>query len=65
MLLKAIYMDMKNHPHLNHAKQKTEIFKAHILHPNTPSYIHEESNVRILDPEGLVNKNLETHDLDA
>jgi hypothetical protein len=31
--------DMENHPCLNHSKQKTEIVKAHVLHPES-SFLH-------------------------
>jgi hypothetical protein len=33
--LKAMNKDMENDQYLNHSKQKTEIIKAHILHPKT------------------------------
>jgi hypothetical protein len=32
-------MDMENHPYLNHSKQKTDIIKAHVLHPES-SFLH-------------------------
>jgi hypothetical protein len=58
--------DMENHSYLNHSKQKTEIVKAHVLHPNA-SILHEkrERDVRVLDPKGLVGEYLETQDLDT
>jgi hypothetical protein len=31
--------DMENHMYLNHSKEKIEIFKAHVLHPKTSSYM--------------------------
>jgi hypothetical protein len=31
--------DMENHPYLNHSKQKTEIVRAHVLHPKA-SILH-------------------------
>jgi hypothetical protein len=58
--------DMKSHSYLNHSKQKTEIIKAHVLHPKT-SILHvtRERDVRVLNPKGLVDKYLETQDLDT
>jgi hypothetical protein len=54
--------DMENHPCLNHSKQKTEIVKAHVLHPES-SFLHmtreRERDVKVLDPKGLVDKSLE------
>jgi hypothetical protein len=35
----AMYKDMENHMYLNHSKQKSEIVKAHVLHPKT-SILH-------------------------
>jgi hypothetical protein len=57
---------MENHPYLNHSKQKIEIVKAHVLHPNI-SILHEkkERDVRVLDPKGLVTEYLGTQDLDT
>jgi hypothetical protein len=57
---------MENHPYLNHTKQKTEIIKAHILHPKS-SLLHmtRERDIRVLDPKGLVDKYLGTQDLDT
>jgi hypothetical protein len=57
---------MENHPYLNHSKQKIEIVKAHVLHPNV-SILHEkkERDVRVLDPKGLVTEYLGTQDLDT
>jgi hypothetical protein len=51
---------MENHPYLNHSKQKTEIVKAHVLHPES-SFIHmtRERDVQVLNSKGLVNKYLE------
>jgi hypothetical protein len=31
--------DMENRLYLNHSKQKTEIIKAHVLHPES-SFLH-------------------------
>jgi hypothetical protein len=31
--LNAMNKDIGNHPYLGHYKQKTEIIKAHVLHP--------------------------------
>jgi hypothetical protein len=58
--------DMENHPYLNHSKQKTEIIKAHVLHPES-SFLHmtRERYARVLDPKGLVDKYLRTKDLDT
>jgi hypothetical protein len=36
---KSTNKDMKNHSCLNHSKQKTEIIKAHVLHPKF-SFLH-------------------------
>jgi hypothetical protein len=33
--LKTMNKDIENHPYLNHSKQKTEIIKAHVLHPES------------------------------
>jgi hypothetical protein len=57
---------MENHLHLNHSKQKTEIIKAHVLHPES-SFLHmtRERDVQVLDPKGLVDKYLEIQDLDT
>jgi hypothetical protein len=61
---------IENHPYLNHSKQKTEIVKAHVLHPNA-SILHmtrereRERDVQVLDPKGLVNEYLGTQDLDT
>jgi hypothetical protein len=58
--------DMKSHAYLNHSKQKTEIIKAHVLHPKTSIlYVTRERDVRVLDPKGLVDKYLETQDLNT
>jgi predicted ATPase len=60
--------DMENHLCLNHYKQKTEIIKAHVLHPKF-SFLHmtreRERDVQVLDPKGLVDKYLGTQDWDA
>jgi hypothetical protein len=57
---------MENHLYLNHYKQKTEIIKAHVLHPKS-SFLHmtreREGDVQVLDPKGLVDKYLVTQDL--
>jgi NAD-specific glutamate dehydrogenase len=37
--LKSMNKDMENHPYLNDSKQKTEIIKAHVLHPES-SFLH-------------------------
>jgi hypothetical protein len=37
--LKSMNKDMGNHLYLNHFKQKTEIIKAHVLHPES-SFLH-------------------------
>jgi hypothetical protein len=37
--LKSINKDMESHPYLNHFKQKIEIIKAHVLHPES-SFLH-------------------------
>jgi hypothetical protein len=64
--LKAINKDMENHLYLNHSKQKTEIVKTHVPHPES-SFLHmiRERDVRVLDHKGLVGKYLGTHDLDT
>jgi hypothetical protein len=36
---KSMNKDTENHPYLNHSKQKTEIVKAHVLHPES-SFLH-------------------------
>jgi hypothetical protein len=36
---KSMNKDMENHLYLNHSKQKTEIIKVHILHPES-SFLH-------------------------
>jgi hypothetical protein len=36
---KSMNKGMENHPCLNHSKQKTEIIKAHVLHPKS-SILH-------------------------
>jgi hypothetical protein len=58
--------DMENHSYLNHSKQKTEIVKAHVLHPES-FFLHmtRERDVQVLDPKGLVDKYLRTQDLDT
>jgi hypothetical protein len=62
----AMNKDMENHMYLNHSKQKTEIIKAHILHPESSLLpMKREGDVRVLDPKGLVGKYLETQDLDT
>jgi hypothetical protein len=63
---KSMNKDMENHPYLNHSKQKTEIIKAHVLHPES-SFLHmtRERDVQILDPKELVDKYLGTQDLDT
>jgi hypothetical protein len=63
---KSMNNDMKSHLCLNHSKQKTEIIKAHILHPKS-SFLHitRERDVQVLDPKGLVNEYLGTQDLDT
>jgi hypothetical protein len=35
----AMNKDMENHMYLNHSKQKSEIIKAHVLHPES-SFLH-------------------------
>jgi hypothetical protein len=67
--LKAMNKDIGNHLYLSHSKQKTEIVKAHVLHPKT-SILHvtrerERGDVRVLDSKGLVGKYLGTQDLDT
>jgi hypothetical protein len=37
--LKSMNKDMESHPYFNHFKQKTEIIKAHVLHPES-SFLH-------------------------
>jgi hypothetical protein len=63
---KSMNKDVENHPYLNHSKQKTEIIKAHVLHPEF-SFLHmtRERDVQVLDPKGLVDKYLGTQDLDT
>jgi hypothetical protein len=63
---KFMNKDMENHPYLNHSKQKTEIIKSHVLHPES-SFLHmtRERDVQILDPKGLVDKYLGIQDLDT
>ncbi len=64
-------MSHYNHPYLNDSKQKTEIVKAHVLHPKT-SILHvtrerereRERDVPVLDPKGLISIYLGTQDLD-
>jgi hypothetical protein len=60
--------DIENHLYLNHFKQKTEIIKAHFLHPES-SILHmtreRERNVQVLDPKGLVGEYLGTQDMDT
>jgi hypothetical protein len=55
---KSMNKNMESHPCLNHSKQKTEIIKAHVLHPKS-SFLHmtseRERDVQVLDPKGLVN----------
>jgi hypothetical protein len=62
----AMNKDMENHMYLNHSKQKSEIIKGHVLHPES-SFLHmtreRERDVRVLDPKGLVGKYLGTQDL--
>jgi hypothetical protein len=64
--LKAMDKDMENHRYLNHSKKKTEIIKAHVLHPET-SFLQmtRDRYVRVLNLKGLVGKYLGTHDLDT
>jgi hypothetical protein len=54
---------MENHLYLNHSKQKIEIVKAHVLHPES-SFLYmareRERDVRVLNPKGLVGKYLGT-----
>jgi hypothetical protein len=60
LIMKSMNKDMKNHPYLNHSKQKIEIVKAHVLHPKS-SFLHmtrerereRERDVQVLDPKGL------------
>jgi hypothetical protein len=58
--------DIGNRLYLSHTKQKTEIVKAHVLHPKT-SILHvtRERDVQVLDPKGLVSKYMGTQDLDT
>jgi hypothetical protein len=60
--LKAMNKDMENHPYLNHSKQKTEIVKAHVQHPES-YFLHmtRERDVRVLNHKGLVGKYLGAH----
>jgi hypothetical protein len=58
--------DMENHPCLNHSKQKTEIIKAHILHPKASIlHVKREKDVKVLDSKGLVDKYLGTQDMET
>jgi hypothetical protein len=58
--------DMENHPCLNHSKQKTEIIKAHILHPKAYIlHVKREKDVKVLDSKGLVDKYLGTQDMET
>jgi hypothetical protein len=58
--------DMENHLYLNHSKQKIEIIKSHILHPESSFlYMTRERDARVSDPKGLVGKYLGTQDLDT
>jgi hypothetical protein len=63
---KSMNKDMENHLCLNHSKQKTEIIKAHVLHPKS-SFLHmtRERDVQVLDPKGLVSEYLGTQDVDT
>jgi hypothetical protein len=36
---KSMNKNMENHLYLSHSKQKTEIIKAHVLHPES-SFLH-------------------------
>jgi hypothetical protein len=59
--------DMENHLYLNHSKQKIEIIKAPILHPES-SFLHRKErgrDVQVLDPKGLVGEYLGTQDVDT
>jgi hypothetical protein len=66
--LNAMNKYMENHLYLNHSQQKTEIIKAHVLHPES-SFLHmtreRERDVQVMDPKGLVDKYLGTQDLDT
>jgi hypothetical protein len=63
---KSMNKDVENHPYLNHSKQKIEIIKAHILHPEASIlYVKGERDIQVLNPKGLVDKYLGTQDLDA
>jgi hypothetical protein len=53
--------DIENHPYLNHSNQKTEIVKAHVLHP--PSFIYIEREKVDGFVLGLVRKLLEIQHL--
>jgi hypothetical protein len=58
--------DMENHPCLNQSKQKTEIIKAHILHPKASIlHVKREKDVKVLDSKGLVDKYLGTQDMET
>jgi hypothetical protein len=48
--LKAMNKDMENHPYLNHSKQKTEIIKAHVLHPES-SFLDERERCPSLESQ--------------
>jgi hypothetical protein len=63
---KALRVSEDNLPYLNDSKQKNEIAKAHVLHPES-SFLHmtRERVVWVLDPKGLVGKYMETQDLDT
>jgi hypothetical protein len=69
---KSMNKDVENHLYLNHSKQKIEIIKAHVLHPEA-SILHvkrerereRERDVQVLDPKWLVDKYLGTQDLDT
>jgi hypothetical protein len=57
----AMNKHVENHPYLNHSKQKIEIVKAHVLHPEASIlHVKRERDVRVLDPKGLVNEYLGT-----
>jgi hypothetical protein len=64
--LNAMNKHIENHMYLNHSKQKIKIIKVHVLLPKT-SILHVKRGreVRVLDPKGLVDKYLETQDLDT
>jgi hypothetical protein len=58
--------DMENHPYLSYSKQKTEIVKAHVLHPESSFlYMTRERDVQVLNPKGLAGRYLGTQDLDT